>query len=134
MNFIYKTLAIIYRQYVYRKIPTPYFRTIMTVIGLLFLHIVHTALLFNLPTYFILPRLTDNDSSTVKYLMGAAYFGILILIFYKVISKEKVLNIEVSESEIKKGKRVLIIYFIVDIVLLILLVIFHEIQVGRLHL
>ena len=87
MNFIYKTLAIIYRQYAYRKIPTPYFRTIMTIIGLLFLHIVQIVLLLNLPTYFILPSLTANDSKTVKYLMGAAYFGILILIFYKIINK-----------------------------------------------
>jgi len=106
----------------------------MTVIGLLFLHIVQIVLLFNLPSDFILPKLTDNDSLLVKYLMGGFYFGILILIFYKIISREKVLSIEVTEVEIKKGKKVLIVYFLVDMILFVLLAIFHEAQVGRLHL
>src|SRR5438105_6913145 len=111
---IYKTLAIIYRQYVYRKIPAPYFRTIMTVVGLSFLHIAQLVLLFNLPTYYILPRITNNDTGIVKYLLGVIYFGVLILILYKIIDKEKVLSIEVSDREIKKVKRALIIYFIAD--------------------
>jgi hypothetical protein len=106
----------------------------MTIIVLLILHIVQIVLLFNLPPYFILPKLTDNANGIVKTLVPMAYFGILTLILYKLINKERVLSIEVSELEIKNGKRILIIYFFVDIVLLILFSIFHEIQIGRLHL
>lgn len=134
MTSIYKTLAIIYRQYLYRKIPSPYFRTIMTIIGLLLLHVVHLVLLFNLPTYFILPGTSDTDSGIERYLKGGAYFGILIFIFYSLIDKKKVLGVEVNDREITKGKKILIIYFLIDLIIMVLLLIIRGIRMGTFHL
>lgn len=77
----------------------------MTVIGLLFLHIVQLVLIFNLPSYFIIPGTNDTDNVIVKYLKGGAYFGILILIFFIMINKEKVLSVRVNHEEIQRGER-----------------------------
>jgi hypothetical protein len=70
-----------------RKLSSPYFRTVMTVIFLLFLHVVQLVLLFNLPGYFIIPGMNDPDSGIIKYAKGFLYFGILISIFYLIICR-----------------------------------------------
>ncbi len=112
----------------------PYFRTAMTIIGLLFLHVVQLVLLFNLPSNFIMPGTLDTDSGVIKYLKGGAYFGILILIFYLIVDKKKVLSIEVSNEEIIKGKRILIAYFIIDLVIMTILFVIRGVRMGTIKL
>ena len=133
MNSIYYTLATIYRQYVDRKLSSPYFRTVMTVIFLLFLHVVQLVLLFNLPDYFIMPGVSNSDTGSLKYAKGFLYFGILISLFYILINKNRVINIVVNDKDIKKCKRVLIIYFIADLIIMTILFIFRGLRMGTLH-
>jgi len=133
MKSIYNTLAIIYRQYLDRKLSSPYFRTVMTVIFLLFLHVVQLVLLFNLPTNFIMPGINDSDSGIAKYAKGFLYFGILISIFYLIINKNRGLSIVVSPEAIKRCKRVLIIYFIADLILMTGLFVIRGLRMGTLH-
>ena len=105
----------------------------MTVIFLLFLHLVQLVLLFNLPGNFIMPGINDSDSGIIKYIKGFLYFGILISIFYLVIDKNRVLNIAVSNEDIKRCKKVLIIYFIADLIFMTTLFIIRGLRMGTLH-
>jgi hypothetical protein len=75
----------------------------------------------------------DSDSGTLKYAKGFIYFGILFLTLYTVINKDRVLNIDVSNEEIKRCKKTLIIYFIVDLIVMTMLFIIRGLRMGTLH-
>jgi len=95
----------------------------MTVIGMLFLHVVVIGLLFRLPAEYIFPGFYMNDSGSTKLLKATIVILLAIGLFFISFKKQKVLSIEVKESDSKKTKWVVLIYSLLLIVLMTLLLI-----------
>jgi hypothetical protein len=134
MSYPYKIVAIIYRMYQRRGLDTPYFRTCMTIIGMLFLHVVIIGLLFRLPSKYLFPGFDTNDSGAIKLLKAAIGLTIATALFFQLFKKKKVDSIEVSKSDSQKAKWVVIIYFLVLLVLMTLLLVLKGIRMGLIKL
>jgi len=117
-----------------RGLDIPYFRTCMTIIGMLFLHVVVIGLLFRIPSEYIFPGLSDDDSGTVKFLKGFIGLTIAIALFFQLFKRKKVDTIEVSESDAKRARWVVIIYFLVLLILMTILFVLKGIRMGLIHL
>jgi hypothetical protein len=134
MSYPYKIVATVYRMYQRRGLNTPYFRTCMTIIGLLFLHVVVIGLLFRIPSEYIFPGLNHNDSETVKFLKVFIGLTIAIALFFQLFKKKKVDTVEVSESDAKRAKSVVIIYFLGLLILMTILLVLKGVRMGLIHL
>jgi hypothetical protein len=130
MSLVYKIIATIYRMYERRRIDVPFFRTCMTVVGMFFLHIVLVVILFDLPSYYMIPKIFPENKSINRYFNSAIYFIFLIIIFYTLFPKKRLLEIEVSESKSKKAKVILIIYFFILLIVIIILLIIKGVRKG----
>jgi hypothetical protein len=130
MNYPYRIVATIYRMYERRGMDIPYFRTRMTIIGMLFLHVVVIGLCFRLPTEYIFPGFKTNDSGTIKLLKATIGILLAIGLFSLSFKKQKVMSIEVKETDSKKAKSIVIIYFLVLLFLMTILLIAKGIRMG----
>jgi hypothetical protein len=130
MKTFFKLPAIIYRTYIDRGQDIPYFRTIVTIVSILFLHAVHVGLLFDIPSTYIMPWSSDETKS-VRWVYGTIYFGILYTIISMVFKKNTLEKVIVTPSQIKRCKTVLPIYLIASIALLLGLLIKLAIEKGK---
>jgi hypothetical protein len=130
MNYPYRIVAIIYRMYERRGLDIPYFRTCMTFIGMLFLHWVILGLLLRLPAEKVFPGFSMNDSGGIKILKATIGFLLAIGLFFKLFKKQKVVKVEVSESDSNKAKWIVITYFMMLLVLMTLLLMVKGIRMG----
>jgi hypothetical protein len=122
MNFISYIIAVVYRSYDDRGVDIPYFRTCMTVVLSLFIHAVQVGLVFNLPSGYIMPWSSSTDRSS-QWIFGSIYFGFFILLFMLIFKRKKIEGIELSQSVIDRGQRILPIYLFINVTLLILLLV-----------
>src|SRR4030095_3047123 len=120
MIIIYKLTAIIYRTYEDKGLDIPHFRAIATVIFSLFLHIVQIALVFDIPSHYIIPW-SSSESKGVQWMKASLYFTIPIILISVIFSKRKLDKISVSEDQIYNGRKILPIYLILTITLLMFL-------------
>ncbi len=132
MKFIYKIIAIIYRTYDDRGQDIPHFRGIVTVLFLLFLHIVCIALLFDIPSIYIMPW-SSQESKAVQWLKAAIYFTIPLVLFSNIFSKEKLDKVPVTDRQIHRDRKILPIYIILSIALLMILLLRHGVRKGTIH-
>ncbi|ANH80060.1 hypothetical protein A8C56_02840 [Niabella ginsenosidivorans] len=115
--------AIIYRMFKAKGIDIPHLRTIIILVFLLFFHLVQIALLLKIPSVYIMPWKSDSPKKEQCF-FASIYFGVILLIFSFLFSKKKLEEIEVTENQINKCRKILPIYFSVSLALLILLLIF----------
>ncbi len=106
MKFIYKIIAIVYRTYVDRGQDIPHFRGIVTILFLLFLNIVCIALLFDIPSQYIMPW-SSQDSKAVQWIKAAIYFAIPVILFSNLFSKDKLDRVPVTDRQSQTGRTIL---------------------------
>ena len=133
MNFFYRIIAIVYKSYDDKGLDIPYFRTIITVIFSLFLHIVQIGLLFDIPSNSLLPW-GPNENKGLERLKATLYFTIPIIVVALIFNKSKLDKIVVSDRQIRKGRKYLPIYLTFSIVLLCVLLVIHGVRSGTIHL
>jgi hypothetical protein len=132
MNLFIKIASIIYQTYDDRGVNIPYFRTIMTIVLLLFLHAVQIGLLFDLPSDYIMPW-SSKSNKPLQWLYGSVYFGVLLTLILVIFRKDKLQRVDVNERQIKKCKLILPIYFTLCIFLLFFLLIKSGIEKGKIN-
>jgi hypothetical protein len=133
MNFVYKVFAIVYRTYEDKGNHSPYFDTILTFIFLLFLHLVHIGLLFNLPSDYIMPW-SSQESKGLQWLKASMYFLVPILLAAFVFKKKRIEKVPVSDDQIYKGRKTLPVYIALSIILLFILLVRHGVRKGTINL
>ena len=130
MTFLYRIVAIIYQNYDERGVGIPHFRTIITVVFILFIHAVHIGLLFELPSNFIMPW-DSSLNKPIQWFWGILYFGALISIISIVFSKSKLDKIVLSQKQMERGRTILPIYLALSIGLTAFLLIKSGIEKGK---
>ena len=133
MKFLYKIVAIIYRTYDDRGIDIPHFRALITILIIIFLHVVQIGLLFKLPSDYIIPW-SSTVSRPMQWIYGILYFGVIIIIFALVFKKSKLDKVILSQRQKDNGKVILPIYLGLSIGLFAFLLIKSGIEKGTIDL
>lgn len=133
MKAFFKLPAIIYRTFINRDQDIPYFRTIVIIVFILFLHACQLAILFDIPSTYIMPW-SSKEAKPVRWLYGTLYFGILYTLISITFKKSVLEKIVVTPEQIKKCKILLPIYLIACIILLLGLLLKLGIEKGKIHL
>ena len=133
MNFLYKIPAIIYKSYDYKGVDIPHFRALMTIVMILFFHAVHIGLIFNISSDLIMPW-SSKDNKQNQWLYASIYFGAIIGIIAIVFRKSKLDEINVTQSQINRGRRIVPIYLFLSLALMIGLLIKFGIEKGKINL
>lgn len=133
MKFILKAFAIVYRMYEDRGASIPYFRTIITILLILFLHTVHIGLLVNLPSRWIFPWM-DNRGRVIQWAFGILYFGAITLFLVVLCQKRNLEKIEVTQRQIERASKVIPYYLAFCILLLTALLIKSGIEKGTIEI
>jgi hypothetical protein len=133
MNLIFKVFAIIYRTFDDRGLDLPYFRALVIVVFLFFIHIVSIGLLFNIPSGYIMPW-NSQMSKWIQWLFAVIYFGTLMTFTFLVFNKKKVDKIPITEDEIETGRRILPIYITLSMIFLVILLVRHGVKKGLIHI
>ena len=130
MKAFFKSPAIIYRTYIDRGQDIPYFRTIVTLVSILFLHAAHVALLFDIPLSYIMPW-SSEEPKLVRWVYGTIYFGILYTVISMTFRKNALEKVIVTAQQIKRCKIVLPIYLIASTIFLMGLLLKLVIEKGK---
>jgi len=133
MNLIFKVFAIIYRTFDDRGLDSPYFRALIMVVFLFFIHLVSFGLLFNIPSGYIMPW-NSQFSKGIQWLFAIIYFGTLMTFIFLVFNKKKVDKIAISDDEIQTGRRILPIYITLSMIFLFILLVRHGVKKGLIHI
>lgn len=133
MNFIYKLIAIIYRTYDDRGHDIPHFKAIVTVLFLFFVNIVCVGLLFDIPSEYIMPWISQ-EGKTMQSIKATIYFIVPIVLFSIIFNKKILDKIPVTERQIYRGRRILPIYILASTILLVVLLVRHGVQKGAINL
>jgi hypothetical protein len=104
-----KNLALIYKYYYSKKLPQPYFRTIMTVIGFLVMIVSIFFSIFPLPLYF--NPFGISKKKIVDYGYGIIFIAILYFIISTKVKKKYLEEYFFTEKQIKNCGRYIIILF-----------------------
>jgi hypothetical protein len=126
-----KIIASIYWVYKSRNQDIPYTRTMMTVVGILSLHIIQIFLIFNIPSKYILPFELKNDI-TERWLNASILLTPMIFLFIIFFKEKKLSAFDIPDTKILQWKRWLPIYFLISFGLLIGLLIREGIRTGNL--
>jgi hypothetical protein len=129
MKLLYKIFAVVYRTFDDRGIDIPYFRSLVLVIFLFYVNIVSIGLLFELPSYYIMPWRSDEGKG-VQWFKGALYFMTPIILFAAIFRKKKLDSIEVSDEQINRGRKILPIYILISLILLTVLLVRRGMNKG----
>jgi hypothetical protein len=129
---IYKLIAIIYKTYDDKGIDDPHFRAIITILFLLFIHIVCVGLIFNLPSEYIMPW-SSNEKLGIQYIKATIFFVLPLCLFLFIFRKKKLDQIQVTVNQINTARRVLPFYIFLSILLLFVLLIRHGIRKGTIN-
>ena len=132
MKKLYKIVASIYRTYLDRKLDIPYFRTICTIMFMLFLHAVEIALLFNIPSQYVMPF--NSKDKIIQWFQAAFYFGTLTVVFTFLFPKRKLDEQEINRTSILRAKKILPWYIVLNILILTLLLLRLGVEKGTIHL
>jgi hypothetical protein len=130
MKALFKLPAIIYWTYIDRGQDIPYFRTVITLVSILFLHAVHVGLVFDIPSTYLMPW-SSGETKLMRWFYGAIYFGILYSVIAMSFKKRALEKVIVTPQQIKRCKIVLPIYLIVSLLLLFSLLIKLGIEKGK---
>jgi hypothetical protein len=126
---IVKIIANIFWVYKYSKLDIPYTRTVLTVVGLVFMHMCQIALLFDIQYKHLLPFKLDN-SRIEGWLNTSVILTPLIASFLILFKKTKLESFQIAEYTAKKWKTLLVVYFVISFLLLLFLLIRKGILLG----
>lgn len=106
-------------------------RTMMTVVGGIFLHIVQIGLILNIPSKYFFPFELENNVAQ-RWLNASLILTPLILLFIIFFKEKKLNEFGASAIKIRRWKKVLPFYFMISIALLVALLIREGIKRGSL--
>jgi hypothetical protein len=129
MNKVFYFVATIYKMYLSKRLDIPHFRTIMSLVLLLFLSGSIIVLIFDIPIKWIIIW-NPSEKKPLRWAKGLVYFGFLAFILNFVFARRKLDMIEVTEKSIANIKKILPIYFISVLILLIILLYFRGVRMG----
>jgi len=118
-----KIIAFLYAYFCFKKLPAPYFRTIMAFIGIIIFPFFLLYAIFPIPDYlnpFGMSKMPINN-----YAFGVIFIGILYLIISSFLNKINLNSYSFSEEQLKRGSRKLLIYLISLFLLIFVLSILH---------
>lgn len=124
-----KIIATIYWVYKSKKHEFPYLATILTVVGLTFLHLCQILLLFGIPSDVLFP-IDMSNAILRRWFNASVVLTPLIILFVLFFKKKTLLSCEIDEKRILRGKRIIPVYFFVTLLLLALLLIRDGIKRG----
>ncbi len=107
----------------------PYFRTVLTVTGLIFMHLCQMVLLFNIQYRSLFPFKQEN-TRVEDWINTSIILTPLIIVFLIFFKKTKLESFQIAESTAKKWKGMLVVYFIISFLLLFGLLIRKGIEKG----
>ena len=112
-----KIVALTYCYFYSRKLPTPYFRTIMTFVVLIIFQFLVLYAIFPIPRDFI--PFGMNKTIIGNYLFGSICFGILYFIVSSLFKKKSLEQFSFTEKQAKKCLVNLGIYFVILVLAII---------------
>lgn len=116
-NFFTKTLHLLYLYNLKRDKDLAYQRSILYLIFILFLNLLTLSMILNIN----LPQLPDTKWK--KYLIiGGCFIIPTLLLIRLVLKKQDVVNIKMTDNEIKKGNKYLLFYVIATFILITIVV------------
>lgn len=118
-----KIVALVYAYFSLKKLPAPYFRTIMVFAGLIIFHFFLLYAIFPIPKS--LSPFGMNKIAIKNYISGGIFFGVLYFIIAFIFNKKILEGYSFSEKQLKIGIRKLLIYFIILFFLIFLISILH---------
>ena len=133
MKAFFKFPAIIYKTFINRGQDIPYFRTIVTILSILFLHAGQMVLLFDIPSNYMMPW-SSKETKLMRWVYGTTYFVISYTLISMIFKKSILEKIIVTPEQIKRCKIVLPIYLIASLALLLGLLLKLVIEKGKIHL
>lgn len=128
-----KVIASVYRMYERRNIDLPYFRTCMTVVGPLGLSAILILGAFN-GQLIGLSGVKSSGDGLLKCIGVGIYFGVLILAFYVLFSKNEILKIDVNERQIRAAKNFVPVLYLIMIICIVIVGIIKGIEKGTIAL
>jgi len=90
---------------------------------------VSLGLLFDLPSYYIMPWRSD-EAKGIQWIKAGLYFLTPLILFVFIFSKKKLDAIEVSDEQIYKGRKLLTVYVVFSLILLLMLFVRHGMNKG----
>lgn len=116
-------VALVYKYFCAKKLPTPYFRTIMVFSGLIIIHLILLYAIFPIPNSLNPFGASKND------IENWIPTGIVLFIIYFTVSfvykKNALKNYYFNKNQIKKTMRNILLYFIIILFLIFLASFFH---------
>lgn len=125
-----KIIATIYWVYVNKKNDLPYLSTALTVIGLVFIHVCQIILALKIPARYIFPFRSENQIQE-RWINAILFLTPLLFLFFLMFKKKTLAETKIADQNIKKGKKIIPIYFIVSFSLLVFLLIQEGIRHGK---
>jgi hypothetical protein len=132
MTKLNRIVATIYKGYVDKRLGIPYFRAMLTIVFLLYLHFIQIIFLFELPSKYILPFTSENKN--IEWLEDFVYFLGLVGICCLFFPKDKLDQQQISETSIKRMRKIIAFYFALTFSILTILMIAHGIIKGTIHI
>lgn len=118
-----KKVALIYAYFSLKKLPTPYFRTIMVITGFIVM------LLFLLYTLLPIPKYLSpfgmNKEPIKNYIYGGLFIGMLYFIISFVFKKKYLEQYSFTEKQIKNSVWYMLSYFLILFLLIFIFSILH---------
>lgn len=128
-----KAIATIYRTFADNGIDLPHFRTIGLLGLILFIHFAQISLIFNIDLkYFILWNPSSSKAS--QWFFAAVYFALVWFILNLLFGESKLKEVVVTEKEVKRGRYILWIYFSVNFLVLLSLLVKLGIEKGTIKI
>ena len=122
-NKIKKIVATIYQYFVFRKLRTPYFRTIFLIVFFIMLLSVVLFAVFPIPwTWY---PFSISKKAINNYFYGAIFLLILYLILSLIFKKKEINQYPFWEEKVRTIGKWIVIYASIICIVLVLLGIFH---------
>lgn len=110
-NQLYNAIYIIYRYYRFKQTTTAaYLSALCLLVFLIFINYLTLSIVFF--KKFILLATVPSGSGIREYLITGSVFLLMLIILTLVFKKEKVVNVTLTEENIKKGNKIVLGYFV----------------------
>lgn len=120
---VIKLIASLYKYFCFKKLPSPYFRTIIFFSFLVILFYFVLYAIFPIPHNF--SPFGMNKIPILNYISGGLFLGIIYLIISMVFKKKDLEQYTFTETELKKSARIIILIFIFLFCLIMTLAVLH---------
>ncbi len=118
-----KIMASIYKYFLFKKLPSPYFRTIIFFSFLVILFYFLLYGIFPIPHNF--SPFGMNKVPILNYVSGGLFLGLIYLVISMLFKKSDLDQYIFTETELKKNARNIILIFVILFCLIMTLAIFH---------